>query len=196
MNKAELRGSMQEVLRRLRPEELAERSLRVADRLCRMPAWREADWLFSFLSMPEEIRTDAIIRDAHEAGKRVAVPRIESGEIRFLQMPAGAPTPPRDRWGIPVPDPGWRPVDPITAGAILVSAPGLAFDRAGNRLGRGKGYYDRFLGRARAGGARLVVIGICFSEQLVEEVPHTGSDQRVDGVVTDGAIVPVARSDP
>jgi 5-formyltetrahydrofolate cyclo-ligase len=63
--------------------------------------------------------------------------------------------------------------------------PGLAFDRAGNRLGRGKGYYDRFLVRARRGGPGLAAIGVCLAGQLVAEVPHSALDQRVDGVVTD-----------
>ncbi|HET6452044.1 MAG TPA: 5-formyltetrahydrofolate cyclo-ligase [Spirochaetia bacterium] len=185
MEKASLRRSMQDFLARLDPKALAERSRQVADRFQRTAEWKEADWLFSFLSMPGEIQTDALIRAAWQDGKRVAVPRIQNGEIRFLEMPAGAPTPPRDRWGIPVPDPAWPPVEPAAAGSVLVSAPGLAFDRSGNRLGRGKGYYDRFLARARAAGSRLAVIAICFSEQVVDEVPHTEADQPVDGVVTD-----------
>jgi 5-formyltetrahydrofolate cyclo-ligase len=143
------------------------------------------DLLLSFLSMPREISTEGMIRAARAGGTSVAVPRIEAGDIRFLVMPADAPTPPRDRWGIPVPDPAWPALEPARAGRMLISAPGLAFDRKGNRLGRGKGYYDRFLSRARASGAHCVVIGICFSDQLVDDVPHSESDQPVDGVVTE-----------
>ena len=84
-----------------------------------------------------------------------------------------------------MPDPSWPVLDLARAGKMLVAAPGLAFDRSGNRLGRGKGYYDRFLSRARAAGAPLVVIAVCFSEQVVDAVPHAETDQPVDGVVTD-----------
>jgi 5-formyltetrahydrofolate cyclo-ligase len=196
MDKVQMRARMREMLRNLGAEELASRSLAAADRFRRTAAWAEMEWLFSFLSMPAEILTDALLSAARRGGRRVAVPLIEGGEIRFVEMPAGALTPPRDRGGIPVPDSSWAPVEPAAAGRILVSVPGLAFDRAGNRLGRGQGYYDRFLARARAADARLVVIGICFSEQLVDEVPHTGSDQRVDGVVTDTEIVLVSPSHP
>jgi len=185
MNKPELRRVMQGLLESMSPADLAIRSSKVAQRLRETGAWMWMDILLSFLSMPREIETGAMIREAHGGGKSVAVPRIEGGDIRFLVMPPGAPTPPRDRWGIPVPDPSWPGLDPARAGRILVAAPGLAFDRSGNRLGRGKGYYDRFLSRARAAGARLVVIGICFSEQLLDGVPRTGTDQAVDGVVTD-----------
>ena len=185
MNKPELRRVMQGFLESLSPADLEDRSAKVARRLQETGAWMWMDVLLSFLSMPREIGTQAMIRAARAGGKSVAVPRIEGNDIRFLVMPPGVPTPPRDRWGIPVPDLSWPALDLARAGRILVSAPGLAFDRSGNRLGRGKGYYDRFLSRARAAGARLVVIGICFSDQLLDEVPRAGTDQAVDGVVTE-----------
>ncbi len=198
-----MRRAMLRLLEAIGDDELADRSEKVARRLARTAAWAGMDTLLAFLSMPREISTAGMIRAAQAAGRPVAVPRIEAEDIRFLVMPPasavppggaqppgavvlpGGPLPPRDRWGIPVPDPAWPPLEPARAGRILVAAPGLAFDRQGNRLGRGKGYYDRFLARARAAGARLTVIGVCFSGQLVEELPHTERDQAVDGVVTE-----------
>jgi 5-formyltetrahydrofolate cyclo-ligase len=185
MNKAEMRREMQGFLDAMSGEDLAERSARVAVRLAETAAWTWMEVLLSFLSMPREIATHRLIRAAYAAGKSVAVPRIEEGDIRFLCLPPDAPPPPRDRWGIPVPDPAWPALDPARAGRMLVAAPGLAFDRKGNRLGRGKGYYDRFLSRARASGAQCLVLGICFSNQLVHEVPHSDHDEPVDGVVTE-----------
>ncbi len=85
-----------------------------------------------------------------------------------------------------MPRPEWEPLALRGGTRILVATPGLAFDRAGNRLGRGKGYYDRFLAGARGAlGRDITAIGLGFSEQLVEEVPHTERDQRLDGVVTE-----------
>jgi 5-formyltetrahydrofolate cyclo-ligase len=185
MNKPAVRRAMQALLEKMGPKELADRSAKVADRLQQTGAWRWMDTLLAFLSMPHEIQTGDVIRAAHGGGKAVAVPRIEGADVRFLVMPPGSAVPPRDRWGIPVPDPSWPGLDLARAGKILVAAPGLAFDRSGNRLGRGKGYYDRFLSGARAAGAPLVVIGICFSDQLLADVPRTASDEAVDGVVTD-----------
>jgi 5-formyltetrahydrofolate cyclo-ligase len=63
----------------------------------------------------------------------------------------------------------------------VVVAPGLAFDREGNRLGYGGGHYDRFLDRL--GDAARVVIG--FHAQLVGSVPSGPNDRRVDLIVTD-----------
>ncbi len=181
-----MRRAMQAILAALPAPDIEARSLLIAGRLAQTAAWSRADAVLCFLSMPREIDTTGLIRAARAAGKAVAVPRIEGGEIAFQLLPEGAPTPARDRWGIPVPDPAWPAFAPARAARLLVAAPGLAFDRQGNRLGRGKGYYDRFLSRTRASSADLTVIGICFAEQLVEAVPHGESDQRIDGVVTDG----------
>lgn len=67
--------------------------------------------------------------------------------------------------------------------ASLVLVPGLAFDARGYRLGRGGGYYDRFL--ESLGHPRPVLCGVCFACQLVPEVPREAHDARVDYVVTE-----------
>ena len=61
--------------------------------------------------------------------------------------------------------------------------PGLAFDRTGNRLGRGGSYYDRLLGCARAAGP-VTAVGVCFEWQLQENVPIATHDQQLDLVVS------------
>ena len=180
-----MRRWMKARLAAVSPADLQAGSARAAERFQQTGAWRWMDVLFCFLSMPGELATESLIRAARAQGKAVAVPRIEGEDIRFVSMPADAAEPARDRWGIPVPDPSWPGVDPARAGRVLVCTPGLAFDRKGNRLGRGKGYYDRFLSRARADGAHAVCIGICLEAQVVDEVPHADTDQPLDGLVTD-----------
>lgn len=63
----------------------------------------------------------------------------------------------------------------------LIVVPGVGFDRAGGRLGRGGGYYDRVLRRA----SKVPKIGLCFREQLVKKIPMSETDVRVDKVITD-----------
>jgi 5-formyltetrahydrofolate cyclo-ligase len=193
MNKREMRAAMAAVLQGIDASDLAARSVRAARRLAATEAWARADTVLTFLSMPHELETSAVIAAARDAGKRVAVPRIEGGDLRFLVLPMDAGDLPRDRWDIPEPDPSWQALDLASAARVLVAAPGLAFDRQGNRLGRGRGYYDRFLAVARAALKSITVIGMCLSEQLVESVPRDDHDQVLDAVVTEAeTIVPAS----
>jgi 5-formyltetrahydrofolate cyclo-ligase len=189
MDKAEMRRHMKGILDGIREEDLRERSGRVAERFARTGAWAAADTVLCFLSMPHEIRTGSLIAAARAAGKRVAVPRIEGDDIRFLVMPEQARGLEHDRWGIPVPGADWPVLDLSPSHRVLVAAPGLAFDREGNRLGRGKGYYDRFLVAARAKVPGITTIAVCLSEQIVAEVPHEARDQRLDGIVTENETI-------
>ncbi len=196
MNKTELRAAMKALLRGVDAGTMTRRSAMVADALAMTEAWTRSDVLLAFLSMPHEIDTAAMIAAARSAGKPVAVPRIEGEDIRFLLMPgeanerAGLPL---DAWSIPVPDPSWAPLELGRWTRPLVVAPGLAFDRLGNRLGRGKGFYDRFLTDARKEAPALVALGVCLDEQLVEEVPHSPTDQPLDGLVTDKETILIRR---
>ena len=187
-----MRAAMAGVLRGIGAADISARSARIAERLAATDAWKSADAVLCFLSMPHEIDTAPLIGAARAQGKTVAVPRIEGNDIRFHVLPAGANDLPRDRWGIPVPDPSWPALDLARAARLLVAAPGLAFDRTGNRLGRGKGYYDRFLLMARGTARNVTAIGICLSEQLVGAVQYGPADQRLDGVVTEAETILVA----
>jgi len=187
-----MRAAMKRRLGGIDPGDLRERSAAIARRLALTEAWARADTVLCFLSMPHELDTVAVIREARAGGRAVAVPRIERNDIRFVVMPPDAGELPRDAWGIPEPDPAWLPLDLGRAAHILVAAPGLAFDRQGNRLGRGKGYYDRFLVGARRAARGITALGVCLSEQLVEAVPHGERDQRLDGIVTENETILVA----
>ena len=194
MNKPEMRTAMTAALAALSPAALAEGSARVARRLSATEAWARADLVLCFLSMPHELDTEPLIAAARGQGKAVAVPRIVGDDIRFVMLPPDAGELSRDRWGIPVPDPAWRAMDLSRAARPLVAAPGLAFDRKGNRLGRGKGYYDRFLLGARRACPDMTVIAVCFSVQLEEAVPHGSADQPMDGIVTDRETIETRRA--
>jgi 5-formyltetrahydrofolate cyclo-ligase len=68
----------------------------------------------------------------------------------------------------------------------VVIVPGLAFTTTGDRLGQGGGWYDRFLASVPAG---CTTIGVCFAEQIVDELPVEGHDVRMDHVVTDRGVL-------
>jgi 5-formyltetrahydrofolate cyclo-ligase len=183
---------MKQALAAVGPGAMAARSDLASRRLAALPAWERARLVVCFLSMPGEIDTLPVIAAARAAGKTVAVPMIEGARISFRLLGSDPAQLPRDRWGIPVPDPAWPVADLRASAPVIVVTPGLAFDRKGNRLGRGGGYYDGFLreARARDGDARaLAVVGICLAVQVADEVPHDDRDERVDAIVTDEELI-------
>jgi len=200
--KAEARRRVKALLAEARAGETGnagERSIRAADNFRALPEYAEAGIVLAFLPMGEEIGTESLIGAALADGKVVAVPRMERSEkagdyIVFIPLPPDYGSWPRDRFGIPEPPAGLRglPAEELHSSSVIVATPGLAFDRGGGRLGRGKGYYDRFLSEARAGAARLggsiVACGLCYAIQLLDSVPMGEDDARVDLVVTEDGV--------
>ncbi len=95
-----------------------------------------------------------------------------------------------NRIGLREPVPTAPRVAPAELDAVLV--PALAFDRRGHRLGRGGGFYDRFLG---ALPPRVTTIGIAFSVQLLNAIPTDPHDRPVDVIVTEDAVLRVAATE-
>lgn len=145
--KKDLRMAMTARLKDVTPAERVRRSQAAAAISSEFPAWTGADLILAFLSMPVEIDTLPVIEMALQAGKRVAVPRIDDGDLAFIELVGDWRSWPLDRWSIPTPptDAKVLPAAHIASRPCLALVPGLAFDRDGGRLGRGKGYYDRFL---------------------------------------------------
>lgn len=165
--------------------ERAERSRRIADRVLALPEVLEARTATVFWSFGSEVETAPLIERLHGAGARVALPRIESGDLVAVVYAPGDPTRPTP-FGAMEPAGGEiAEVDEID----VVVAPGVAFDRGGRRVGYGGGFYDRFLVRLRFG---VPVISIAFALQVVDEVPQGRMDRRVDAIVTEDEVIRVS----
>jgi len=143
-----------------------------------------------YRALDGEVPTERIRSAYLAAGARLYYPRVTGkGTLAFYPHREG------DGWetgpyGIPEPSipPG---VDPRLSGWDIVVVPGLAFDRRGNRLGRGFGYYDRFLG-----GLPEVVprVGLAWAGQLVPGVPVDAWDVPVHALVTEEGVIRVVQS--
>jgi 5-formyltetrahydrofolate cyclo-ligase len=120
----------------------------------------------------------------------VYLPRVDSaGSMQFVRIEsdwaARLVAGPR---GVLQPEDGYgHPFSALTANDVIVVMPGLAFDQSGRRLGRGGGYYDRFL--AQQGLENSVKIGVCWSMQLVQAVPTDLHDVRTDWVCYERGVV-------
>ena len=120
----------------------------------------------------------------------VYLPRVEdAGDMKFVRVQDdwGAHLAPGPR-GTMQPEEGYgEPFAALPSNDVFVIIPGLAFDQHGRRLGRGGGYYDRFL--AQQGLENAVKIGVCWSMQLVQAVPTDLHDVRMDWVCYERGVV-------
>ncbi len=180
-SKQSLRSVVRARLATLTADMQRERSAAIAERLSRDPAFAEAAAVLLYLPMRTEVDPTAITERAWALGKRVAVPRVDRQEHGIRPVELRGLDEPMEKDAVGVRVPARR--RPVSAAAIdLVVTPGLAFDDGGRRLGRGGGYYDRFLREQPVSGR---VCGIAFDLQRVEEVPADPSDVAMDMVVTD-----------
>jgi 5-formyltetrahydrofolate cyclo-ligase len=187
--KKKLRQQIRQVIEALPPALRGDKSVLAQRALTALPEFASAQTVMIYLPMVEEVDTADIARQAWAAGKRVLAPCVslanhlmEASEIRSLR--AGLEPGPYDilqpKAGIP-----WPP------GQIdLIVVPALAFSRRGARLGRGAGFYDRFLLRARdraCGGQRALplAVGLAFDEQVLDDLPMFDHDQPIDILVSD-----------
>ncbi|HEV58543.1 MAG TPA: 5-formyltetrahydrofolate cyclo-ligase [Phycisphaerales bacterium] len=181
MDKQTLRGRIKDRLEGLDSQVRAHKSRRVCEHVIAAPEYERAGVVLVYLPIPGEVDLSAAILHAWQHGKTVAAPKvdwrqrhmtpveIQSLDVGFDQSVSGLRNP---RGGVPVP--------PADIDMVLV--PGLAFDQSGGRLGRGGGFYDRFLATT---GLNAPAFGVAFGEQMVEAVPMDPHDRFMDGVVTD-----------
>ncbi len=176
--KKRLRQSIRHTLSALSAAQKAEWSERITHHIEAHPAFKEARNVLLFHSLPDEPSTHALI--ARYAGeKHIFLPTVTGP----TEMEIHAYTGERDlqcgAYGIM--EPKGAAADE-TERIDLIVVPGLAFDSHGHRMGRGKGYYDRFI--ARFGTQHPCLIGVCFPPQLLDEIPFAPHDATMDYVVT------------
>ena len=149
-----------------------------------LPEVEAARTVTAYLSFGSETPTGELIAVLDTEGRRIGVPVVRDGEIVMRAFKPGDPIT-RSQYGMPEPLAG-EEIPPDEVDVLLM--PGLAFDRAGFRLGYGGGFYDRYVRRTDA-----LRVGICLSAQLVDEVPHGVGDEPVDRIVTQDGVIAVER---
>ncbi|MDN5347099.1 MAG: 5-formyltetrahydrofolate cyclo-ligase [Clostridia bacterium] len=185
--KKELRQKILAVRSALPVEEVDAKSRLIAAHLQALPEWREAAVVMLYVAFRKEVETSGLICAALKEGKRVAVPVCVKGRRELV--PSEVLSFPGDlspgTWGILEPRPDtFRPLAPETIDLVVV--PGVAFDRRGNRLGYGAGYYDNFLSKLKP-GARAVALAFGF--QVVETTYPDAHDLPVDLIVTEDGVI-------
>ena len=175
VDKRELRLAMRKLNRSLQPEVRSHLSHKLWEAVESLPQFREAKVVAFFSSLSDEPDTSSAL-ECWSQQKHLLVPRVEGEIMHFYEFVPEHMT--DGSFGILEPSEG----DIFPAGDIdLIVVPGVAFTAAGDRMGRGKGFYDKYLSQSEM---RAYRVGVCYPHQIVESLPTEPHDQRMDIVVS------------
>lgn len=185
MGKKDIRKQLLGCLKDLPKEQLQQKSRWACEKLCATVEFGRASAVMMFLSLPSgEVDTTCAVLTAFERNKTVLVPKVDwdTREMIAVCLPSLTCEMVSDRYGLRYPAMGKA----MLIGDIdLVVVPGVGFDSQGNRLGRGGGFYDRFLG---CDDFRGLSCGLAVEQQVIEAVPVTEHDVTLNMLVTDRCV--------
>lgn len=175
--KTALRKKIQARLKAMPDARKVFASARITRQVLDLPQWKQSEVVALYVSLPSEPSTVKMLEQTMAAGKRCVLPKVEEPGLRLYEVPGiGSLVP--GKLGILEPEARKnRLVSPMEINLILV--PGVAFDVQFNRMGRGKGYYDRLLPDC----VRAFKVGICYACQRVDNVPVEPHDVGMDLVI-------------
>ena len=171
------------------PAAAARAGRAVADALISCPVVREARSIGLYAALSDELPSRPVFEALATPQRSLALPAAGPGRALVFRVAERWEALVQGRWGVLTPP--LEAPEIVASRLDLVLLPGVAFDAEGNRLGRGGGHYDATFPPADAGP---LLIGLAWSFQLVDAVPHDSRDRRVDAIVTeDGCVVKPGR---
>ncbi|RUL58613.1 5-formyltetrahydrofolate cyclo-ligase [Prevotella koreensis] len=176
MEKKDLRKFIRMQKRQFSQQQLAELSLSVINRLMASPKMKEAKTVLMYYSLDDEVNTHDIVDTVLKQGKTVLLPKVISETEMELRRYTGPQDLQDGFFNIMEPSgelfENYEDID-------LAVIPGMAFDSQNNRLGRGKGYYDRMLPKL----VNAYKIGVCFDFQHLPGIPADENDIKMDEII-------------
>ncbi|WP_448587509.1 5-formyltetrahydrofolate cyclo-ligase [Thermocrinis sp.] len=179
LSKEELRHTIRSLRKNLSSSEHKRLSQRILENIQALGILERATVILAFCPFDGEPDISSIFAQIIKSGKKLVLPKVVGNSLRLCRVGSlellNAGT--------------FCILEPVECEGVqpeeldLALVPGVAFDRKGCRLGMGKGYYDRTLGRVRA-----FKVGVAFSFQVFEEIPCDPWDQGVDAVITEEGI--------
>lgn len=169
-DKKKLREDVRIALAALSEQGRVRQSETIFEQVAELDAFRAARTVAVYHSLPDEPSTTAFI-EKWQQEKDIVLPCVVGERMIFRRLSDTTQT---GCFGICEPTGDEVPPDAID----LMIVPGVAFDREGHRLGRGKGFYDKYLS-----GTAIPRVGVCFAVQLRETLPREAHDQRMDMVI-------------
>lgn len=184
--KQDLRRIVRERRRHCSEADLAGMSRQITERILALEEYRNAGVVFAYMDLPGEVQTRELIRSCLKDGKKVAIPKVWSGnepKMKFYEITGFDHLIP-GMMQIPEPDPRCCPCLDEEEKALVIM-PGVAFDLDLNRIGYGAGFYDRYLHKH----TEHVTAAVAFDFQIFDEVPCEETDVRTQILVTPGGVM-------
>ncbi len=179
-DKAELRRQCKARRAALSESEVQQKSAAVADLFLKSEIYNAASCIMLYMPIFNEVDTLEIMKNAHQSGKKVVLP-VTDVDDNITPCCADADTGFKSgRYSVQEPV-GTQTAEPDEIDIVIV--PGVAFDKSGNRIGFGKGCYDKFLKATKA-----VKVGLCYGFQLYDEIPADLYDVKMDYVICENGI--------
>lgn len=177
MDKAEIRKQIRALKRAMTPEEKLSRSEVVMHRLEQEPVFRESRVVLLYWSMADEVQTHAFVERWYR-DKVLLLPCVQGEDLVLRQYTGPECMVAGEQFGIGEPTGAeWTDLDAIE----VIAVPGVAFDRKNNRMGRGRGFYDRLLKST----PKATKIGLAYGFQLLDEIPVEPHDVPMDMILSD-----------
>ena len=179
-DKGSLRTHYLRLLKEQNKEDVLRKSALIAEQFWQLPSIQAAKSILFYASMPGEVDTLLMIEKACFLGKRVALPIVEQNQRKLIPtLISSMEDVSKGTYGIN--EPQKHPLRTLNLEEIdAVIVPGLAFDRQHHRLGRGVGYYDRFLSTLPK---TVITVGLAFDFQLTESLPTEAHDVRLQQII-------------
>ena len=187
--KKALRTKYLEKRNRLEPEKRKEASKKIKEWVLANKRFKAAETVFVYASYKSEVETKEIIQEALRRGKRVAAPKVTSDEMYFYEINYWEELFPGYQGILEPQSNGREPMVPADGDVMLV--PGAVFDRKGNRIGYGKGYYDRYLDNLMdVCGNKPYLMALAFACQISpERIPAEEHDKKMDCILTERRVI-------
>ncbi|MDD6193452.1 MAG: 5-formyltetrahydrofolate cyclo-ligase [Lachnospiraceae bacterium] len=182
--KSSLRRQLIALRKDMPEEQRCKEATDICDYLLRTKMLQETDVVMLYAAKSPEVTLDAVFAWALAQDKMVCFPRVSGEEMDFYYVENASDLIPGN-FGVREPA-AYCQLATFTKAVCVV--PGVAFDKTGNRMGYGKGYYDRYLSRSTA---EIYKIGVCYDEQLQDEIPAMGHDIKMDLVVSASNVIDI-----
>ncbi len=199
MDKKNLRKKMILIRDTLTKEELAQKSKEICEKVLSADEYKNSSALYAFMPINSEVDILPVLEDAITKNKRLYLPKVEGDEIFFYQV-KDLSLLKKSKYLINEPI-GNEPKDELffcekeEVGNVFFIVPGLVFDYEGNRIGYGKGFYDKYFERLFKIKTtdNLKTNGVAFFEQIVKKINIDITDKKVNNVITDKIIINIKK---